>query len=760
MIETARSIEVDPSPAPDALPALVQVLGEFVLLLDPDGTMESLWILGDFPVSPACPRGSDGVLRGLLDTDQYESLRIVLRRVAKGGRPEEYAFPILRNGEEHRFSVRVGPVTRPGDGLKAACLLAQNVTQRKTVADRLHRSETLLLQAVQLADLGVWDHDLKSGSLLWSDEVYRQLGLTPGEVNPAFPLFEAIVHPQDRERVMREHSRCVAARIPFESEFRCVLPDGGIRVLHSRGMPCCDESGQAARMIGTSQDITARMDKEQRLRRSEALLAQAEQLANLGSWEYNIERQSFVWSDHFYRMLGLVPGPRHVPLAEACRTLHPDDREPVCRAAETLLSGAQSFENEARFVLPDGRTRIFHSRGIAVLDQTGAVRSIRGMSQDVTERKNEEDRLRKSEALLAQAEEIADLGSWEFDLKTRRSVLSSQLFRLFAADPDTPFTEEQYWGMVHPSDRERAQQISERAVNEARPYEYIARCRRADGRVRTHITRGLPVVGPGGHVDRIIGVVQDITEQARSEEVLRRLSQKLLRARDEERRHTARELHESAGQTLAALKMTMARIREALPGRAARARSLLDSSVQLAEAAIREIRTVSYLMHPPMLDEAGLDSALRWYVRGFSERSGISVSINLPDAPDRYPQEVETTVFRIVQESLTNVHRYSGSRTAQITLARCNAGIRVEICDQGCGITASAPAGDWRAPLGVGIAGMRERVENLNGTFEIQSAPGRGATVRAVLPLRKDTSGSASLAAPGNMPCKQSLIAS
>jgi PAS domain S-box-containing protein len=248
----------------------------------------------------------------------------------------------------------------------------------------------------------------------------------------------------------------------------------------------------------------------------------------------------------------------------------------------------------------------------------------------------------------------------------------------------------------------------------------------------------------------MVTVVRDITERKEAEEDLRQLSQQLLRTRDAERRQMARELHETAGQSLAALKMTLGRLRDALPEDDETARDLVETSVELAEDAVREVRVVSYLMHPPMLDEGGLGLALPWYARGFSERSGVKTDVEIADDFGRYPQEIETTIFRVVQEALTNVHRYSGSRTVAIRLAREDGQIRAEVQDEGCGLVLPTPATGWDAPpLGVGVAGMRERVKQLQGVFEIESAPGRGTTVRAILPLpREDASTTAAGEAP------------
>ena len=230
-----------------------------------------------------------------------------------------------------------------------------------------------------------------------------------------------------------------------------------------------------------------------------------------------------------------------------------------------------------------------------------------------------------------------------------------------------------------------------------------------------------------------LGSVTDAGERKRFEQDPHRLSQRILRARDEERRSLARELHESAGQTLAALTMSLGNLREVLHPKNTRAHSLLEDCAQLAEEAVREVRTISYLMHPPLLDEAGLASAVPWYIRGFTRRSRIDVVVDIPENFGRLPHEVESAIFRLIQEALTNVHRYSGSHTARIVLARGRGHVRVEVADRGCGLAHSIRAGSSEG-TGVGIASMRERIHELNGLFEIESTPGQGTTVRALLP--------------------------
>jgi signal transduction histidine kinase len=217
----------------------------------------------------------------------------------------------------------------------------------------------------------------------------------------------------------------------------------------------------------------------------------------------------------------------------------------------------------------------------------------------------------------------------------------------------------------------------------------------------------------------------------------RALAGRLMQAQDDERRRIAQLLHETTAQDLAALKMHLARLNRTV-SLSEPDRNALTESISLAEQAMTEIRTLSYLLHPPFLDEAGLLSALRWYATGFAERSGITVDLELPEQFERPPRDTETALFRIVQESLINIHRHAGSQTARIRLRRDAETLVLEIEDQGRGIpSVSLERITSREGLvGVGIAGMSERIEQLGGRLEILSSDA-GTTVRVRLPLVK-----------------------
>lgn len=220
-------------------------------------------------------------------------------------------------------------------------------------------------------------------------------------------------------------------------------------------------------------------------------------------------------------------------------------------------------------------------------------------------------------------------------------------------------------------------------------------------------------------------------------EQLRALSTSLLEAQDQERRHIARELHDSAGQILAALTISLDQIGDDARQTAPHLVSRLDEIQRLVHQLLREIRTASYLLHPPLLDEAGLASALSWYVQGVIERSGIQVQLDIDRTPERLPSGIELAIFRLVQECLTNVHRHSSSKTASVRVNREGASVRVEVRDEGRGMPPDRLSEIQSKRSGVGIMGIRERLRELNGEMSIDSSEG-GTTVTATIPIPRE----------------------
>jgi two-component system NarL family sensor kinase len=225
---------------------------------------------------------------------------------------------------------------------------------------------------------------------------------------------------------------------------------------------------------------------------------------------------------------------------------------------------------------------------------------------------------------------------------------------------------------------------------------------------------------------------QEVVVHRRTEEKLRELSLSVLHIQDEERRHVARDLHDTVGQTLTALKINLSRLENEV---APQAPDLFIDLNELADQALQEIRTTSYLLHPPLLDEAGFAAAASWYVDGFNKRSLIQVRLDLPERV-RLPASVEIVLFRILQESLTNITKHAGSPTVDVLLEVAPKAIALSVRDYGKGISAEklAKMNGSGSDIGVGIAGMRERLNELGGRLEIHS-DSTGTLLKALILL-------------------------
>jgi signal transduction histidine kinase len=306
------------------------------------------------------------------------------------------------------------------------------------------------------------------------------------------------------------------------------------------------------------------------------------------------------------------------------------------------------------------------------------------------------------------------------------------------------------------------------AVRSKSMFELEHRIRRKDGSLGWTYSRAIPLFDHKGEIIEWFGAASDVTarkdaeeryrklaetldaevrartrdleqrnaEILRQSEQVRELSWRLLRAQDEERRHIARELHDSAGQTLTVLGMNLVQLVQKAgrhdPELATDAETIQDMVQQLH----REIRTASYLLHPPLLDENGLSSALTWYVQGLGERSGLQINLEISEKFGRLPRDMELVIFRLIQECLTNIHRHSGSKIAFIRIARDDGRIAVEIRDTGKGMSPERLTEIQSGGSGVGIRGMKERLRQFAGEMKMDS-DSSGTRIFVTIPLAK-----------------------
>jgi PAS domain S-box-containing protein len=400
---------------------------------------------------------------------------------------------------------------------------------------------------------------------------------------------------------------------------------------------------------------------------------------------------------------------------------------------EPLTTKGSLRNLETRFRTKSGRFRVL--LGSAELLDLGGQKCILIASSDITERKSLEEELRLSEREFATlVQNSPDIIS-RLDRNLRYIYISPTVERTSGIPPDcfigkTPgeITIPEYdWRAFESACREAFK--TRKTV--VRDYVYSG---------RNYWTRVIPEFTREGLVESVMTISEDVTQRLRQEKELLDLTVRLFNLQDDERRRIARELHDGTAQNLFAISLNLAKVSQLETGNKPEIRQLIDECQSLGDQSLQEIRTLSYLLHPPLLDQAGLVSALQWYVEGFSKRSGIYVDVTAQQI-GRLPSEVETALFRIVQEGLTNVRRHSGSGTASIRLERRSNEIVLEIKDRGQGLSGQNESnlnGDLHE-LGVGIPGMRQRLRQLGGRLEITSN-GNGTAVAAIVPLKNGAS--------------------
>jgi PAS domain S-box-containing protein len=405
--------------------------------------------------------------------------------------------------------------------------------------------------------------------------------------------------------------------------------------------------------------------------------------------------------------------------------IHPDFREVTEKRIGGLRADRPAPPLEVKWITLDGRVIDVETAGVPV-HKNGRL-LFQGFVRDLTERKKTAAKLEES------GQRMRALFDAAFDAILFVDSSGHYVDANPAASELLGYTHEEILSMsvgdFTPSEKQGAITAIWDDVKSGRSVRGEFSIMTKSGKTRDIEYATVSNVLPGLHC----ALMHDITARKEAERSVRQLSARLLHLQDEERRRIARQLHDTTAQNLAALRMNLSRISKS-PVSDSASRASIEESIALTDASIAEIRTLSYLLHPPMIEEAGLLPTLRWYAHGFEERSGIKVALELPPELDPLPLDLATTLFRIVQEGLTNVQRHSGSTVARIRLERQPQGLHLEIEDEGHGMPRSLRDDETMlAAYGVGIAGMRERVREHGGQMHIRSHDS-GTIVSVTLP--------------------------
>src|ERR1700752_2976047 len=367
----------------------------------------------------------------------------------------------------------------------------------KTAQAELQRRWQYLAEAQKLSHSGTFGWKVSSGELVWSDETYTILGFAR-ETNPTLDLVFDRIHPVDLDRMREVKDRAAQNGMDLDVEHRILLPDGDIKYLHAVAHAGRDSSGNLEYM-GVVTDITERKrDEEERqalsrnLQESNARLEEAERVAHLGYWIWNLETNRVVFSNETCRIYGIKPREDSIDLAAIRELIHPEDRGYVFENAERAVRDGVHIETEHRLIRPSGEIRIVYSRGDLTRDASGRPYEMFGTCQDITERKQAEEELQvlsqdlqESKAWLEEAQRVAHIGYWVWDLETNQVIWSEETYRIFGLAPRAGSMDIAIIGeMFHPDDREAVFRAAEEAIRSGTRADCEHRLVRPDGEIR------------------------------------------------------------------------------------------------------------------------------------------------------------------------------------------------------------------------------------------------------------------------------------
>lgn len=632
----------------------------------------------------------------------------------------------------------------------------RDILQRSAALEQaLRDSEELYRSTFEKAPIGIAHVNPDGQWLRVNKQLCDIVGYTQEELLRL--KYQDITHPEDLAGDVARAEEIIAGRSDrYVMHKRYVRKDGSIVWVNLTVSCVRDSDRKVKHFISIVEDVTGRLDADE-IRFRLAAIVESSDDAIISK---DLDGVITTWNAGAQRIFGYAP--EDIIGRNTMTIIPPELQEEETRVLQRLRCGERIDHFETSGIAKNGSRLNISLTVSPVKDSRGKVIGASAIARDITERRRAEEMGFKIASTLEESEKrLRAAFSQTYSVLLLLSTDGTVLEANRAALEGMGFTRDQVigrkswepWWSALPNEVEILKASVARAARGEVVREECSYCT-SNGTVRFADRTLAPVRDENGVVVLIVASGLDITEQkelldkleqrvqVRTQELeqknaeLRKLSARLLQIQDEERRRIARELHDSVGQLLAAISMNVSNVSKEKAKLSTSAASAVSENMNLVEQVSNEIRTLSHLLHPPLLDEIGLLSALKWYIEGFSERSKIKVTADIPSDLGRLPRDVELSLFRIVQECLTNIHRHSGSLTAFVRLARYRQEVTLEVKDEGRGFSPNRESivfGGETTP-GVGLRGMRERVRQLGGQFEITSN-GTGTLVLAKLPL-------------------------
>jgi PAS domain S-box-containing protein len=593
--------------------------------------------------------------------------------------------------------------------------------------------DELLRLAIQVGGIGIYQTDFERDRTRFSPELCGILGLPVG-TEMTFAQASRLFDERDQAQVEAgmEAAYRSADRGKWSGVHRVRRSDGAVRwvSIHGRRIYRDTPDGpKPVRSIGTVIDITHLKETEDALHEKERHLRLALDAAQMGTFQADLTGSQVIIDAQEARLLGLPEETRVVSAEELRKRVPFEDLEASDAKQKRLTEGGEPYQHEFRFLMPDGSERW--------LSAYSDIRSNRifGVNFDVTERKRAEAALRESEARLRIATSGAALGVFEWDAKADHAVWENErIYEIFGRTlAEGPLSKQAFVAKyLHPGDAPDFEASLEEAMQTGGHFHAMCRMNRQDG---TH--RWLQIdgkFGVTGNPSRLLGVVSDITARKKLERRADKVSERLARAQERERRKIAQELHDSTVQHLVAADLTLMNLRSATALQREQ-QPLWDTVEASLREAMKELRTFSYLMHPPVLRAQRLRSSLGQYIDGFASRTGLDIRLRPSPQIDKLPARMQRSLYRIVQEALANVYRHASASKVSIQFRWIGDRLHMVITDNGRSLKDGLEHRRRRMHSGVGMRGIRARLNEFAGELRIIRIKPNGTRLHAAIPV-------------------------
>ena len=600
-----------------------------------------------------------------------------------------------------------------------------DITERRQAEEALRESEQRFRNVANRAPVMIWmcgtDKLCNYFNQPWLDFTGRPLedelgnGWTDG------------VHPDDLEACINTYMGSFDARQSFTVEYRLKRHDGEYRWMLDTGVPRFTSSGEFEGYIGSAIDVTETRRAEKEAALAKERLELALETGRAGVWDLEIQTGKNVQFGDPQVLFGTSAA----TLQDLWASMHPEDKAHIHRSLQTAKWNKTTFLEEFRVFWPDRSVRWLCLQGKFLYDANGIPEHMLCILMDISQRKRAEEALQKSEQEFSLAFEAARLGWWVWNEETDRVMSSDATRSVLGLTAGSEMTLHDFLLSVHPEDRDRVYQTWRRSRQEGGHFFVEYRIVSADGALRWVESRGRTYKGSRGSWVQIVGVSMDVTERKKAEEELRTLGGRLIEAQEQERMRIARELHDDICQRMAIVEIELEKLNDELVIERPQLRETVKQLIGLTEETARDVQALSHELHSSKLDVLGLTSAMKSFCSEFSKQHHVEIEFTAGDIPHPMSRDVSLCLYRVLQESLHNAVKHSGTAHYMVELQEARGSVELRVKDFGRGFDPDAGL----SRHGLGLVSMRERVHLVKGTIAIESLPLWGTAICARVPI-------------------------